>query len=50
MNIQVAGSCLKGVDAGLVVVNDEEFGDQVMVLKFFGERKAFAHIAGDTGS
>jgi len=44
------GSCLKGVDTGLIVVNDEEFGDQVVVFKFSGERKAFAYIAGDAGS
>jgi hypothetical protein len=44
------GSCLKGVDTGLVVIDDKEFGDQVMVLEFSRERKAFADIAGDTGS
>jgi hypothetical protein len=44
------GSCLKGVDAGLVIVNDEKFGDQVVILKFSRERKAFTDIAGDACS
>jgi hypothetical protein len=39
------GSCSKGVDTGLVIINDEEFGDQVMVLEFSRERKAFTDIA-----
>jgi hypothetical protein len=28
------GICLKGFDAGLVVVNDAGFGDQVVILTF----------------
>jgi hypothetical protein len=32
------GSYLKGVDAGLGVVDDEEFGDQVSIFKFSEER------------
>jgi hypothetical protein len=33
-NTYLFGSCLKGVDTGLIVVHDEEFGDQVVVFKF----------------
>ena len=47
---QNVGSCLKGVDTGLVVVNDEEFSDQVVIPKFSRERKAFTDITGDTCS
>ncbi len=46
----IVGSYLKGVDAGLVVVNDEEFGDQVVIFKFSRKRKAFTDIAGDACS
>jgi hypothetical protein len=34
------GSYSKGVDAGLIVIDNKEFGDQVVVLEFSGERKA----------
>jgi hypothetical protein len=32
------GSCLKGVDTGLIIADNKEFSDQVMVFKFYGER------------
>jgi hypothetical protein len=41
---------LKGVKAVLVVVDDEELGEEVVMLRFSGERKTLAHADGDTGS
>ncbi len=31
-------------------MDNKEFGDQVVIFKFSGERKTLTHIAGDTGS
>ncbi len=41
------GVCLA---AGLGIVNDEAFGDKVVLLEFRGRRESFADITGDAGS
>ena len=47
---QSFGSYLKGVDAPLIIVDKEKFGNQMMIFKATGKRKTFSYISRDSSS